>query len=318
MKSQVFINHLDCSIPESRFVLQENLGHFNDGKEGPLFPNADKFMEFINKYMGFESVAAEKDPAVTQESMTMDLLKKGIADGKIDPKRIAWIVVAPDASEQIPNFGAKAQFELNMPKAKVLRITDSFCANIDLAIGITKMLLEDMPVPSDALVIAGNKQEYSFEGRVVGSYGVMGDGVSYAVLTNEPGKGIAEVIGQESVTKGVLHSADLAKDNTLVHFQGYTESVKALLGSTKVPAAEITGVVLHNANQLLATESIKTCGVKADKVDKTNLKKYGHLGTTDLLLNLKTHIENAAGQPGMVLSSNLGINGTYVSTLFKI
>jgi 3-oxoacyl-[acyl-carrier-protein] synthase III len=317
MKSQVFINHLECSIPEDRFYLKDHLDHFNDGKEGPLFPTAEKFMEFVNKYLDVESVAAAKDPAITQDSMTMDLLKKGVESGKIDTKRIAMIIVAPDASEQIVDFGPRVQFELNMPKAKVLRITDSYCANIDLAIGLAKMFLENLPVPSDVLLIAGNKQEYSFEGRVVGSYGLMGDGVSYAVLTNEPGKGIAEVLGQESVTKGVMHKADLSKDNTIVHFQGYTESVKALFAATKVAGADVTGVVLHNANLLLATESIKTCGVKADKVDKTNLKKYGHLGTTDLLLNLKTHIENKTG-PGMVLSSNLGINGTYVSTLFKI
>lgn len=317
MKSQVFVNHLDCYIPEDRFYLKDNLDHFSDGKEAPLFPNADKFMEFVNKYLDVDSVAAEKDPNMTQAEMTMNLLKKNIEQGNIDPKRIALIIVAPDASEQIVDFGPRAQFELNMPKAKVLRITDSYCANIDLAFGLAKMFLEDLPVPSDVLLIAGNKQEYSFHGRVVGSYGLMGDGVSIAVLTNEPGKGIAEVIGQESVTKGVMHKADLSKDNTLIHFQGYSESVKAVLGSTKVPAAEITGVILHNANQLLATESIKICGIKADKVDKTNLKKYGHLGTTDLLLNLKTHIENKTG-PGMVLSSNLGINGTYVSTIFKI
>ncbi len=316
MKSQVFINHLDVSIPEERFYFKDHLDHFEGGKEGPLFDTAEKFLGFVDKFLGIDSVAAAKD--TTQEEMTMALLKKNLDEKKIDPKRIALILVAPDVSEQIYNFGHRVQHELGLTKAKVLRISDNFCTNVDLAMGIAKQFLEDMPVPSDALIIAGNKQEYSFEGRVVGSYGVMGDGVSIAILSNEPVAPLAEIVGQESVTKGVLHSPDLSKDNTLVHFMGYTESLKALLAATKTTSAQINGVVLHNANQLLAIESIKMCGVKPDLIDKTNLKKYGHLGTTDLLLNLKTYIENNAGKPGHVLSANLGVNGTYVSTLYKI
>jgi 3-oxoacyl-[acyl-carrier-protein] synthase III len=316
MKNQAFVRHLDCYIPEDRFYFKDHWNHFDNGKEAPLFPTAEKFQEFLTKYMDIESVSLETK--MTQEEMTMSLLKKNIEEKKLDPNRVAMIIVAPDISEMLYNFGARVQYELNMPKAKTFRITDSFCANIDLAMGIAKMFLQDMPVPSDILLVAGNKLENSFNSRVVGTYGVMGDGVSMAIMTNEPDNNLAELLGQGSSNKGVLAKQDLTKDNTLVHFQGITECLKAALANTQIPVAEITGVVLHNANQLLITESIKTCGVKPHLVDKTNQKKHGHMGTTDLIYNLKTHIENSAGKSGTVLTTSQGVNGTYVSTLFKI
>ena len=137
------------------------------------------------------------------------------------------------------------------------------------------------------------------------------------IMSNNKEGAIAEVLGQETVTKGVLYNADLAKDNTILHFQSYSESAKKAMAKCNLTGADVSQVLLHNANQMLATETLKSCGIKPDKIDKTNHKKYGHLGTVDLLLNLKTNIENAPSTQENLMSVNLGVVGTYVSTLFK-
>ncbi len=315
MKGQVFINYLDCYIPEDRLYFEENKEFFNEPHPGVPFDSSEKFFDFVKKYLDIDSVTIEKN--LTLEEMAMGLLKKNLDAGKIDPATITHIVLAPDLYNHLPSFGHRVQFELNMPRASVVRITDNFCANIDVAIGWVAKMIEGETAPVNVLVIAGTRLGEGFDIRVVGSYGVLGDAAGIMLMSNNRENAIAEVLGQETVTKGVLYNADLAKDNTILHFQSYSESVKKVLAKCKLTAADVSQVLLHNANQMLVTETLKSCGIKPDKIDKTNHKKYGHLGTVDLLLNLKTNIENAPSNQENLISVNLGVVGTYVSTLFK-
>jgi 3-oxoacyl-[acyl-carrier-protein] synthase III len=186
-----------------------------------------------------------------------------------------------------------------------------------VGIGLAAKLIAQETDPTTILVIAGTKLGDGFDIRVVGSYGVMGDAAGFMIMSNNKEQAVAEVLGQETVTKGVLYNADLAKDNTILHFQSYSESVKKVLAKAQLTAADVSQVLLHNANQMLVTETLKSCGIKPDKVDKTNHKKYGHLGTVDLVMNLHTNIENAPANQEVLLSVNLGVVGTYVSTLYK-
>jgi 3-oxoacyl-[acyl-carrier-protein] synthase III len=315
MRGQVFINHLDYYVPQDRLYFEENKDFFNEPHPGVPFDNSDKFFEFVKKYLDIDSVTVEKN--LTLEEMVMGLLKKNIEAGKINPAVITHIILAPDLYNHLPSFGHRVQYELNMPKANVVRVTDNFCANIDVGIGLAAKLIAQETDPTTILVIAGTKLGDGFDIRVVGSYGVMGDAAGFMIMSNNKEQAVAEVLGQETVTKGVLYNADLAKDNTILHFQSYSESVKKVLAKAQLTAADVSQVLLHNANQMLVTETLKSCGIKPDKVDKTNHKKYGHLGTVDLVMNLHTNIENAPANQEVLLSVNLGVVGTYVSTLYK-
>jgi len=62
---------------------------------------------------------------------------------------------------------------------------------------------------------------------------------------------------------------------------------------------------------------IKSCRIKAAAINDSNHGKFGHMGSCDLVLNLKTILEREERAAGNIVSLNLGIIGTYVATLFK-
>jgi hypothetical protein len=62
---------------------------------------------------------------------------------------------------------------------------------------------------------------------------------------------------------------------------------------------------------------VKSCGIKIPVVNNRNQGKFGHLGSCDLVLNLKTILEQDDVAAGNIVSLDLGIVGTYVATLFK-
>jgi len=81
--------------------------------------------------------------------------------------------------------------------------------------------------------------------------------------------------------------------------------------------SDVDQVVIHNANEMLILQVIKACGIKIRNVNNSNQGKFGHLGSCDLVLNLKTILDQGDGDAGNIVSLNLGIVGTYVSTLFR-
>jgi 3-oxoacyl-[acyl-carrier-protein] synthase III len=312
MKKKVFINNLDCYIPKTKLFFQNHLSELED-ENSSVFPNSKSFLDFSQKILNIDSVNIELDLSI--EQMAIKLVEKNIKDNLIRPLSINYIIIANDFDNQLVNFGHYIQYNLGMDNANVLKISGNYCTNIDLAIGMAKRIIESEYNDTQVLIICGSKLDNNLASRIVGSYAVMGDSVSLALLSNISDNSLCEIKSQEIVTKGILNEINHTKDNTLLHFQSYQLCFNQLLKNNDLVFNEIDGVILHNSNQLLVEQSLKSCGINNNKIERSNLFKYGHLGSSDLILNLNTYL-NKTSNNQIISSLNLGVTGTYVGTIF--
>lgn len=312
MNNKAFINILDSYIPEDE-ILFEAHSHFFDTQKNEVFTSSEAFYKFSNEVLQLSSVRHEKQ--LSLEEMLMRILDKNVEAGHIDPDAIDYIIVANDFNHQLKNFGHYVQAEFEMQNAQTFHLTDNYCVNIDLAINLAAQLVRNASEEKQVLILTGLKLHDNLEGRIVGNYGVLGDAAGLMVVSNVKDKASYEVVAQSVVTQGSLYDMDYSRDNTILHFQSYSKALQQLFREAKIPTEEISKIVLHNANHLLIEQVLSANGVAAALIDKENQNLYGHLGATDLILNLKT-LQKAKSMHNVV-SLNLGFVGTYAATLYR-
>jgi len=313
MNSSVFFNHLDYYIPTTKLFFDEHLSFFQNDNDS-IYDEGEKFLEFSEEMLNLKSVSIEK--TLSLEDMALALIQKNIDNSKIIPEKIDYIFIAVDFNDHLISFGHFIQHHFKMEKANVIRVADNFCANVDTAIGLAKRILKHEDKNKQILLITGCKLEDSLKNRILGSYGVMGDSVGIALMSCDESDALAEIKAQEVVTKGVLHEVDFTKDNTILHYQTFAECVKKIIDNNNIIISDLRKVLMHNANHLLIETVIKSFGIDSAIIEKQNFGKFGHLGTTDLIFNLNTFIENSNCTNGNVLAIQSGATGTYAATYF--
>lgn len=307
-----YIKKIDYYIPSNRIFFKEYLEHLEEDLDVPPFKSNEEFLSYSEDILEIESVVFENKISI--EEATQDLVQKNVVNSGIDPESIDYVIVASDNPKHQSVLGHFIQETFMMKNAKVITVSGNYCANIDISLDISRIILNSTDRPTNILVFSGSFFGNKLEERIVGSYGILGDSIGLMLLSNQRQDGIAEILDQSVIVKGELRTLDFSKDSTVLHFQTYYECLEKILKKNQV---EIDGIVLHNANQMLIEQVLISQEISPNKIDKTNINKYGHLGTTDLLLNLDTFISNTAKPNNIVLSLNLGAVGTYVSTLFK-
>jgi 3-oxoacyl-[acyl-carrier-protein] synthase III len=314
LEKTIYIEYLDCYLPETKLNLADCPDHLPDGISA-YFCDRKDFLHFSTSVLCVDNIRVER--RLDLEKMVMLLLDQYMQRQGAIVRTVKYLIIATDYSYDLKDFGHHILHQLALRSSSAFRVADNYCANIDIAIGLAATLLRSKQEPSRAIIISGAKLGNGLDGRVVGTYGILGDSAGITVLSNEKGSYLAEVSGQVVVTRGELAEMDLAQDNTLLHLQSYSTCLKELLSHSGLLPSMVDQVVIHNANQLLLQQVIKSCGISTRTINKSNLGKFGHLGTCDLVLNLKTILEQDDKAAGNIVSLNLGIIGTYVSTLFR-
>ncbi|WP_338356178.1 3-oxoacyl-[acyl-carrier-protein] synthase III C-terminal domain-containing protein [Yeosuana marina] len=305
----VYIEHLDYYLPNSRLYFKDHVEYFNSNKD--FFETAQKFIDYSKKTLGLESVIVETKK--TLEEMVLHLLEKNISAGSIVFEEIDYILIAPDLDKQLKDLEIQIIKKYKITKANILRVSQNYCVNIDVAIGMACKLLSKERNIKKILVISGSKLDYSLKERIVGGYGVMGDAAGLILLSGNRQSGILKVCEQNVLNEVGNDSNTLKEGSAFLHLKAYLQCLNSL-GNLK--DENIDSIILHNANHLLIEEALTYAGLDIRKIYKINQKKYGHLGTTDLILNLTTYLAYSKNDSS-ILSLNLGISGTYVATIFR-
>ncbi|WP_046754923.1 3-oxoacyl-[acyl-carrier-protein] synthase III C-terminal domain-containing protein [Kordia jejudonensis] len=316
MKPKAYIKHLDYLIAENEFVFESDITDNSIFKDS-MYEDKASFLKFAaNQLGGMTSIRMEKNR--TMEEMVEELLDKNLDDGNIIPEAIDHIIIATDFSDRLLDFGHYVQYEFEMPDADVTRISENYCANIDKALGLAATLVQtDADKEKNVLIICGTKYEPNTDERLIANYAVMGDGVGIILVSNNAEDAVLSFRNQQTITKGVLHARNVDEDNAILHFQSYTECLDKLFeDDAEITKDDIDGIVLHNSNLMLLEQVFGAYEIDITKIDKTNQGKYGHLGTADFVVNLKTHVENTKDS-NRILLLNLGANGTYVGTILE-
>jgi 3-oxoacyl-[acyl-carrier-protein] synthase III len=309
-----YINFIDVLLPEDRIYFKDYKSFIDNAQENEIpFKSFEDFDSFVIGKLNLDSVIVEKEKSF--QDLIFQKLDENVDSGNILPQEIDYILIAVDWDDQLKDIGHKIQYEYGMDKASVIRLTGNYCCNIDMAIILADKLLKGEVDKKNVLIITGSVLGNSMSKRIVGTYGVMGDSVGVMIMSNHSdGNTKYELLKSSTITKGVLHKIDLVKDNAILHYQSYTLCLRDLLKDQNKD--DIKKIILHNSNQFLIEQVVLGEGFSIDMIDKENINKYGHLGTTDLLLNLNTYYEKSKS-PELVFSLNLGVVGTYISLLFN-
>ncbi|MBC8756888.1 hypothetical protein H2O64_19600 [Kordia sp. YSTF-M3] len=305
-----YIKLMDYYLPSDRLHFNDHVDFFNTNKKS--FDTAQKFIDYSKNVLGLESIAVETEK--TLEEMVMWILDQNIAKGSIIPNEIDYIIVAPDLDSQLVDFGSFVQNKYKMNRATLLRASGDFCVNIDAALGSACQILEkEEDKNKKVLILAGSKLEVSLTERIVGGYGVMGDAAGIILITGNDQDAIFKISQQNILSEPENGLTALEEGSAFLHLKAYIKSMKAL---ENLSDEYIESIILHNANHLLMKEALSYVGLDTSKIDTTNQKKHGHLGTADLILNLKTNLANNHKHE-RILTLNLGISGTYAATIFQ-
>jgi len=314
MKNRVFINHLDYYIPKGRLTIEDLLNDVS--QEGvSVFNGKEKFKEYLDEFLPLKHLAVEKEFSL--ELILTNLLRRNIEEGKIIPEDIEYVILAFEPNEQLIHFGHKIQeyFGINQ-NANIVQLSGNYCANVDVAIGFAEKLIRDSNSDKSILIITGNKIQL-LENRIVGTYGILGDGVGLILISNKKENAEVEIVGQKTLLKGGLHEIDFAKDNTIVHFQSYMESFSGALYDNNIESSDLSQIFLHNANILLPKEAIKMCDVDETCFYEKNKLAFGHFDTVDLIMNLKDYLVEKKESNSYLASLSNGVTGTYVTTIYR-
>lgn len=313
MEKPVYIEYLDCYVPETKLKLADCLDLQDNIR--PYFSGREEFLKYANSVLCLDNVRVER--RLDLEKMAMLVLDKYMQQKAPAAGTLRYVIIATDRSHAALDIGHQILRKFAIPRATVFRVADNYCANIDLAIGLAATLLRARQEPSRAIIISGTKVGDGLAGRVVGTYGILGDSAGITVLSNTHGPHLAEVREQVVITRGELAAKDLTKDNTLLHLQSFSVCLKELLLQSGLSPSMVDQVAVHNANDMLILQVIKSCKIDIRAVNSSNSGKFGHLGSCDLVLNLKTILEQGKRGAGNIVSLSLGIVGSYVSTLYK-
>jgi 3-oxoacyl-[acyl-carrier-protein] synthase III len=309
MTSELYINQAIHFIPEEKLKISDFDTESLDG----FFNTKEEFINSCDTYLQLQSIRVA--PEKSLEDMMTDLLDKGLDTGIIDPSQIDHIIISPIYNANLEGYGHFLQHEFEMKNANIIRSGDHYCANIDLSLELARRLMSQ-DKKENVLVVGGSKFA-DLRQRLVGSYAVAGDSASYMLLTNKKDEHAKlKLIAQAHVIKGQLNDVDLSEDNTILHYQAYLLCMRKIFSNPAVAKEKIAKIVCHNANITLVKEILKTQKFDPSIIFLDNQGKYGHLGTTDLVLNLNDCQESLKSGE-LLMSISLGVIGTYVATIYE-
>lgn len=318
--NNTYIKDLDCYIPSKKLFFEDHKSYFKSDENNSIFESYEEFKKFADS-INLKSVNVEEKQDIKQ--MVYHLLDRSISENKLDLETIDYILVATDIDDQFKWIGQHILYRYKLKDTKVLRVSENFCTNVDLSIQLAEYILSE-PEIENVMIITGSMLEENLIKRIISTYAVVGDSVGYMILSKQKNTNASSLLllDQKTICTGdLLRGEDFdlktLKDNTFIHFQGYLKCLTSLLESNGVDDSDIQTIILHNANHYLLEEILKSKKIDLNKIDKRFVNSYGHLGTTDIILNLKPYLETNIEKGKTILALNSSVSGTYSSSLFK-
>ena len=306
------IGYLDYYIPDHELPVPGFLAQLKDKDIPVLFPGKAEFGDFIDSVLRLDSIRIEEQ--MDEMEMLEALIQKMFDAGIVKPAAIHLIILLfEEKIEGKKNPGHFLQYKFGMSNATVLNLSGNHCANFDVAIGLAARLCREET--RNILILSVTKNRIPSE-RIVGTYGILGDGAALAIVRTEDK--VLELKDQAIIAKGMLYEADMTKNNTLIHTRSIRKEVSDILRRNSLVAADIDKVITQNANPLLLLQTLTEMGFDPKSIFTENIGRYGHLGMIDLVVNLDGVIRLPCCHRGArILTIGLGWAGTYVVTLFE-
>lgn len=260
------------------------------------------------------SDAADLASAAAVSALEAASLSPGDVDALVTVQgRVPEFLMASEAT--------KVQSELGADRATTLSVADLGCVSISSAFLVARALLDSDPSWDNVVVAHGSKPPSPRRFRYPVT--VNGDGGVAVVMTRDATPRVLDVAIETNGEYWDLYRVDFkdkphrewveeCKSLKTYSFKLAIESrnrFKALNDTVLARSGKTMSDVNHFMMQNLSAGAFRFYeeffGIEFAKACKTNLARYGHLGSMDVPLNLHTAIESGEVRPGdLVLVMN--------------
>ena len=270
--------------------------------------------------LGIDTVLVDGSDAATlaAEAATSALAAAGVAPDEVDALvtaqgRVPELLMTSEAT--------KVQAQVGAARATTFSVADLGCVSISSAFLVARALLDSNPSWTNVLVAHGSKPPSPRRFRYPVT--INGDGGVAVVMRRDARPRIVDVAIETNGEYWDLYRVDF-KDKperdwveeckslktysfklaieSRNRFAALNEAVLARAGKT---LADVDHFVMQNLSAGAFRFYEEFFGIEFAKACKTNLARYGHLGSMDVPLNLHTAIETGEASPGdLVLVMN--------------
>lgn len=304
------IQYIDTFVPEDRLAIDAIFAEAHaKGRLPAAFSSPAEGVAFFQDTLSLRSVAYHD--GLTEADMLGVLLARFIHNQVADPLQIDLLITigdAPNHSPSVVNAGHYLQHLYGFPQAQVLTLSGNHCANTEYAVLLAESLLKAGDAHHILVLNASVFRQHS--ARLVGSYGVHGDGAGLLYLSAGEGEGI-RVLGNHSYTNGLLYKAAVDDPlNSLVICKNYLVCLSGFLQKYAIRAAEIALILVQNANYLLVHQCLQRVGFQQPPLFLDNMPRYGHLDSVDFIVNLQSVLDGPLAGGSRFFSFGTGWAGS--------
>lgn len=235
----------------------------------------------------------------------------------------------------ISSEAARLQFDLGLPSAQFLSVSGLGCADMTMAIKMARDFLLSNFSMNSVLICFGSKAYVKSRFRYPVT--INGDGGIAMLISRETDNQILDVGFEMNGKYWDLFSVDY-KEGGFESFQEkckdfktygfelaiesrnvFSELNSSILERNELAKEDIDHFVMQNISSRAYQYYGESLNIKLSPVCSYNLGKYGHLGPMDIIMNLKTGVENGLFQKdNHLLIMNNSPVAVWTSLLIKI
>lgn len=312
--SKLGIEQIELYIPESRLAIEDFVDQIDESTVPKDFEMKDRLLMYFQMMLNVKELPVEKELEI--EGMIEKSLVKIFENGSAKPEDIDLIIFAQEPeAKQKENLVHFLQYKYKMKNAAVLTVMGHHCANVPVAISLADGLAQkDETINNVLIVTATSIKNEIIDNRLIGPYGVLGD-ASGTMLLSRNGK--VQLKAQGIVTKGFYHEANSFEQDPILHFKGFSGSIQKIQKLAECTEETVDHVVVANASTALISQILSNNSISSRKIFAENFGKYGHLDCVDFMLNMKSVLESDEFNGESILTMDIGLAGSYVSSLFS-
>ena len=307
------IHYLDYYVPQQQLPVDEFLLQLDKANVPPAFSSLGEYETFIRTILNLNALRVENE--LDTPEMMGQLIINMFSRHIIKPAEIDMIIVLGEQKDaSVKNIGQFLQYKYAMNNARVINLSGNHCADLDIALGLAAAFCQG--TVRNILILCATRS-VTPAARIIGTYGLMSDAAGLVLVSNA--MGIIQIGDQLVFCKGMLYEADMVKNNMLLHAKYIKKEVTGILNKNALHPQDIDAVLIQNANPVLFRHMLLEMEFKEHAAFQANIGRYGHLDTIDLIVNLKSILEEEQPQRRKnLLTIGFGWAGTYVTSILTV
>ncbi|WP_430412292.1 hypothetical protein [Kordia sp.] len=311
------IKYLDYIVPEDRLSTQKIFEEVIQNEMLPeVFSSPEEGIAFFDDTLNLKEVAIANSFSETE--MLLTLMNRFFDQGIVSKNEIDLLILIGDdvkSGNRQKNLAHYIQHHCQLENSDVLVVSGNHCSNIEQAIILSENLLK--AGANENIIIVGVNKLQNNADRVIGNYGIHGDGAGLVYVNKDNTDGIS-ILGKSTYTNGILHKANMNENNFFLLCKNYITCISKVMKSYEIQPTDITKIIIQNANYMLINQCMNDFNFKKEQLYLDNIGRFGHLDCIDFIINLKSVLDEKPVLNSTFISFGTGWAGSNIALYLQL